>query len=119
MLTIIIGWFWVIIGVFFLIKPQALQKKLQRKGSKRIKKTLFFLTLALSVTLILATIKHQGVLPKVIMIVGIIGLLKAFILLKSKASDKLIAWSANQPLILYRVGGVAYIAVGVALIKFL
>ena len=65
--------------------------------------------------------KWNSILEEIqqIMIVGIIGLLKAFILLKSKASDKLIAWSANQPLILYRVGGVAYIAVGVALIKFL
>ncbi len=119
MLTTIIGWFWIILGVLFIIKPDFLKKRLVKKGNKRVKRTLFFAALILSFTLIAAALKHQGLLPKIIVILGVIGIIKAVIILKSKASDKLLAWAAGRSLLFYRAGGLAYVIIGVILVKFL
>ena len=81
MIAKIIGLVWVIWGIVILIKPEILRKKLQTKGSKKLKKNLFLLTLFLSFTLIIASFKADGLLPKVILVLGILGIFKAFILL--------------------------------------
>jgi len=115
----IIGFIWVIWGILVLIKPEILRKKLQTKGSKKLKKNLFLLTLFLSITLIIASLKASGLLPKILLVLGIIGIFKAFIFLKSKASDRLIAFSASLPLTVYRAGGALYIVIGLSIVKFL
>ena len=119
MIAKIIGLIWVVWGIMILIKPEILRKKLQTKGSKKLKKNLFLLTLFLSITLIIASLKASGLLPKVLLVLGIIGIFKAFIFLKSKASDKLIAFSANLSLTVYRVGGVLYVILGLCMMKFI
>ena len=118
MIAKIIGLVWVIWGIVILIKPEILRKKLQTKGSKKLKKNLFLLTLFLSFTLIIASFKADGLLPKVILVLGISGIFKAFILLKSKASDKLIAFLSNLSLTVYRSGGAFYIVIGLSIMKF-
>ncbi len=119
MIAKIIGTIWVIWGILILVKPEILQKKLQTKGLKKLKKNLFLLTLFLSITLIIASFKAEGLLPKVLLVLGIIGIFKAFIFLKSKASDKLIAFSSNLSLTVYRLAGAVYIAIGFSIMKFL
>lgn len=119
MIAKIIGFIWVVWGILILIKPGILRNSLQKKGSKKIKKNLFLLTLFLSITLIIASLKASGLLPKVLLVLGIIGIFKAFIFLKSKASDKLIAFSANLSLTVYRVGGVLYVILGLCMMKFI
>ncbi len=119
MIAKIIGIIWVIWGIVILVKPEILRKKLQTKGSKKLKKNLFLLTLFLSITLIIASLKASGLLPKILLVLGIIGIFKAFIFLKSKASDKLIAFSANLSLSVYRAGGALYLVLGLIMMKFL
>lgn len=117
MIAKIIGLIWVVWGILILIKPEILRKKLQTKGIKKLKKNLFLLTLFLSITLIVASFKASG-LSKILLVLGIVGIFKAFIFLKSKASDKLIAFSANLSLSVYRAGGAFYIILGLSIIKF-
>jgi len=119
MITKIIGIIWVAWGILILVKPEVLRKKLQTKGSKKLKKNLFLLTLFLSVTLIIASLKASGLLPKILLVLGIMGIFKAFIFLKSKASDRLIAVSAGLSLSVYRAGGAIYIVLGLSMMKFL
>lgn len=118
MLAKIFGLLWIVIGILFFIKPHLLRKKLQAKGTKKLKKQLFTLTLVLSIVLILAALKATGLLPKIIVIVGIIGIFKAFLFLSLKASDKMISWSAQRSLNFFRFGGVAYIVIGIILLNF-
>ncbi len=119
MIAKIIGLIWIVWGILILIKPEILRKKLQTKGSKKLKKNLFLLTLFLSITLIIASFKASGLLPKTLLVMGILGIFKAFIFLKSKASDKLIAFSSSLPLTVYRAGGSLYIVIGLSIMKFL
>ena len=119
MIVKIIGLIWVVWGILILIKPEILRKKLQTKGNKKLKKNLFLLTLFLSITLIIASFKASGLLPKILLVLGIIGIFKAFIFLKSKASDKLVAFSSSLSLTIYRVGGALYVVLGLIMMKFL
>ncbi len=119
MLVKIIGVFWIIIGILFILKPQLLQKRLQKKSTKKIRKNLFLLALFLAFTLILASLRSQGLLPKMIMVLGIIGIIKAFLFLNAKAAGKLIAWISQKPVSIFRLGGAAYVLLGVIMWKFL
>jgi len=118
MLAKIFGLFWIVIGILFFIKPQLLRKRLQTKSIKKLKKQLFVLTLFLSIILILAALKASGLLPKIVVILGIIGIFKAFLILSSKVSDKMISWSAQRSLNFFRFGGAVYVVIGIILLNF-
>lgn len=118
MLANIIGWIFVILGILFLVKPEILKNKLQKKSIKKLKKYLFYLALIISLGLLLASFKMSGVWAKIIAILGIIGVFKAIFLLKAKAADKILEWSSKQPLNLFRFGGAIYIIIGIAILKF-
>jgi len=113
MLIKIFAWIWIVLGILFVIKPELLKKRLEKKGVKKIKKCLFAMTLALSVGLIVAAVYYQGVLAKILIVLGIIGIIKAFFFLKAKSAEKIIEWSAKQPLVLFRAGGCLYIIIGI------
>jgi len=119
MLIKIIGILWILLGILFILKPQILQKRLQKKSTKKVRKNLFLLALFLAFTLILASLKSQGILPKIIMILGIIGIIKAFTFLNAKAAEKLISWISSKPVSIFRLGGVAYVLLGIIMWKFL
>ncbi len=68
MLIRILGYIWIIAGILFLIKPQILKNKLQRKSLRKMKKYFIFLALFLGIVLISVGIKFEGGLAKIIMI---------------------------------------------------
>jgi len=119
MLLNIVGWLWIIFGVLFLAWPQLLQKRLRKKGFKTVKKALFLMTFLLAGGLVSVAFKIKGIISIILMVIGIIGILKAFFLLKSKAAEKLMEWFLKQPLILFRAGGIIYIIVGLIILIFL
>ncbi len=119
MLVKIIGFIWVIFGILVLIKPQILKKKLQTKSIKKLKRSLFLLTIILSATLIITAFKAQGLLSKILMVIGILGIFKGFIFLSNKGAEKLIGLSSRMSLGLYRLGGAIYIVIGLSILKFL
>lgn len=112
MLVKIIGWFWILTGTLFLLKPAILKTKLQKKGAKKVKKILFGVAIVLGFSLITASLKMQGMLSKVIMIAGIVAIIKGTLFLKTKLIEKLLSWLSGQPLIIFRVIAAVYIALG-------
>lgn len=118
MIIKLIGLFWVVMGVVFLIKPEMLKNRLQRKSLKKTKRTLFIFTLILAVSLLWASLGVSGVVPKIIAILGIIGIIKAFFYLNSKTAEKLIEVFAQKPLSVFRAGAGVYILIGIAILTF-
>ena len=112
----ILAWLWIIAGIIFLIKPQILRKKLQKKSIRKIRSILFLLAIFLGSSLISVGIKFDGGLAKLILLAGIISIIKGFFLIKAKTYGKLIEWSAASPVIYFRIGGLCYVAVGVILL---
>lgn len=116
MLAKIIGWVWVIIGILFLIKPNFLKAKLQKKGIKKIKKLLFGIAIVFGIFLIAASGKIQGFVSIIIMILGIIAIIKGVILLKAKFAEELLDWVSRQPILFFRIIALVYITIGVVIL---
>jgi len=116
MLLKIFGWFWIVAGVIFLLKPQILKNRLQKKGLRKLRKYFFALAIILGGLLISVGFRFQGLLAKIVMIIGIIAIFKAVMLLKAKTAEKLMDWSGSQPLIFFRIGACFWIFTGVVLL---
>ncbi len=117
MVSKILGWIWLTWGIIFLLRPQALKTFLRKKASKKVKRFLFMLTIAIAFLFIVAGLESEGVWAKVFMLFGIIAIIKGFFLLKGNISDRLMQWFGRQPLGLYRIMAVAYIILGIIFLK--
>ncbi|MFH1318366.1 MAG: hypothetical protein ABIH71_05075, partial [Candidatus Omnitrophota bacterium] len=109
MLNMVLGWVLIVSGVLFFLNPEKFRKKLQKKSLKQVKRILFFIIILLSGFLISAGWKVEGILSKVIVVLGILGVVKAVFLLKAKAADKILEWWLKQPVIFFKVSAVAYV----------
>ncbi len=116
MLNIILGWFLIITGVLFLLKPEGLRKKLQKKSIKYLRKILFLIGIALAGFFVAAGWKSEGLFSKILMVIGIIGILKAFFFLKAKAAGKIVEWFLKQPVVFFRVGATLQIILGIIIL---
>ena len=117
MLIKLLGWFWIITGTLFFLKPEMLRKKLQRKTLKKLKKYLFFIIIILSLFLMGAAWKSEGILSKIVMVLGIIGIVKALFLLRAKAAENILEWFIKQPSIFFRLAASLQIIIGIIVLK--
>ncbi len=116
MLANLAGWFLIIIGVIFFLKPELLRKRLQRKSHKTARKILFSLIIVISSFIITLAFKTQGALSKILGILGIIGIVKGFLLIKGKLADKLLDLYIKQPVGVFRIWAVIQIAIGASIL---
>lgn len=117
MLVKIIGYIFIILGLFFLIKPAVLKRRLQKKVVKRSRKILFLILLFLGGLFLTAAFKSTGILSKLLIILGIIALIKGLFFLSAKASEKIIGWFSTQPLIIFRFLAITYIILGIIMLS--
>ncbi|UCH12065.1 MAG: hypothetical protein JSW18_04415 [Candidatus Omnitrophota bacterium] len=113
----IVGYIWLGMGIILLIRPQVLKKRLLKKGLRRLRKLFALLALVLGGLLISIGFKFQGILPKILVILGILGIIKGFLLLNSKSSDALFNWAAELPLTYFRIGACCQIAIGIIILS--
>ena len=116
MIATILGWVLIVMGTLFLLKPQALKNRLQKKGLRKMKRYLFFLTISVALLFIGAAGNVPGLWGKILLIFGIIGIIKAFFLLKAKAAEKMMNWFFTKPLSLFRLGGCLYLLIGLLIL---
>lgn len=111
----IIGIFWIIVGLYFVFRPGAFVNRLKRKGVRTVRRTLFPLALFLGITFVSFGLKQPGALPKIILFLGIAGMIKAIVLFNSKLTVKTAEVIAKAPPSFYRAGGLMYILMGMFL----
>ena len=117
MLATIAGWIWILTGILFFVSPGVFRAVLTRRSIKHLRRILFAVTLMLSALLIGIAVRADGIIAKIVMAMGIIGIVKAVFFLASRSSEKVIAWFAQQPLNLFRIGAATQILIGVLLLK--
>ncbi|MFC1709608.1 hypothetical protein ACFL2J_06110 [Candidatus Omnitrophota bacterium] len=116
MLIKLIGWFWLITGILFLIWPQMLRNRLQKKTYKQIRRLLFILAIFIGALLFSAGFRAEGFKAKLLMIIGVIGLLKALLFLKAKAAEKILNWFLKQRLSFFRFCACIQIVIGAVIL---
>ncbi|MBU2541626.1 MAG: hypothetical protein KJ593_06965 [Candidatus Omnitrophica bacterium] len=117
MIVKILGWLFIIWGIVFFLKPEWLKNKLLKKTTKKVKRYLFALAIVIAFLFIVAGLEASGLWAKVFMLFAIVAIIKAFLLLKGKATDRLLEWFSKQPVKLYKSLAVIYIIMGIIFLK--
>ena len=112
----ILGCAWIILGIVFLMKPQMLQNRLQKKGIKKARKYLFAAALALSSMILSIAWNSEGILAKIVFIIGLVGIFKSMFFLKEKTSEKLVEWLSKKPMKFFSIWAAAQICFGMMLL---
>lgn len=110
------AWFWIIFGIMFLVKPEKFRKALQSKGYIAFRNYLFLIAFFISLFLINMAMGHSGVTAKILAVMGIIGIVKAFIVLKSKAAEKIFDWFGKRSARFLKAMAILYIAIGISIL---
>ena len=108
----IVGWMCILIGIVSLFQPEKLRNKMKKQGVKKLRKIFFGIALAFGLFLIKGAWGVPGVLAKILIVLGLIGIAKAFFFLKAKAADAFVAWFLEQPIKYFRFYATAYIVLG-------
>lgn len=113
----IIGILWIILGIWWIMRPQGLKRRFSRKLKKTRRRILFFVIIIISGIFLSAARYSHGIFANILLIIGILGVVKAFFFLTSKASDKIIDWWLEKPLWLWRVWAGGFVLIGLLLQK--
>ena len=116
MLSDLFGGLWVLIGLWWLIKPESLRNRLQRKLNRRMKFMVYGFVFMFGILILGSVIKVQGLVPKIIGVFGMFLAIKAIVAVTSKTSEKFIEWWGSRSLAFFRVWAGFFIAVGAYLI---
>lgn len=116
MLSKILGIIGISIGLLWLARPEALKNRLKKKMNRRFKFIIYGFIIMFGFLLIGSVIGAPGLIPKIVGIIGMIVVIKGILLISSKASDKMLNWWTNRPLVFFRLWALCIIAIGIMLI---
>ena len=105
-------------GIMMLWKPEKARKSLAGQGFGLVKGYIFILAIFLGALLINAANKLNGLLALVILILGIVFLIKSYLFLKKKISNKIQEWMKKVPILYLRCYAVIQIIIGMAMLAF-
>ena len=111
----IIGWLWIILGIWWIMRPQGIKRRFT-KMVKRSRRKVLFIAIILFGGFFFAAAKHaQGFIASILLILGVLAVLKAVFFMTSKASDKILDWWLERPLWLWRVWAGCLVLLGILL----
>ncbi|OIO39220.1 MAG: hypothetical protein AUJ75_01645 [Candidatus Omnitrophica bacterium CG1_02_49_10] len=112
-----IGWIYIALGTWRLIKPQGIKRWFGKKINKALRKVFLALTLIVSGIFINASFRIEGIWSKVLLILGILGIVKGLIFLKGKSFEKIMKWWSDRPLWIWRLWAAFAVAFGIMLLN--
>ena len=112
----IFGSFWILLGLYWLIRPESLKNRLRRKMTWKMRWLVLCLVIAVGALLMGSAIKLEGLFAKVIGIIGIILVIRAIIGITSKSSEKLLEWWGSRPVYVFRIWALIIFGTGIMLV---
>ncbi len=112
----VLGIAWIVLGVLWFLKPEALRSRLKRKMSRALRFTVYGFLFFFGAMIVASVVKIPGILAKVIGLLGIILAIKGVVLMMSKASEKLWEWWLDRPLMLFRVQALIMVIFGMLMV---
>ncbi len=112
----LIAYFLMALGVLFILKPDMMKKRLHKKAYKKARYYIFALALFLGSAFVKIGFAYHGIIPKIIMILGVIAIVKGLFLLKAKAYEHLMDFISSKPLWVFRLFALSYILTGLLIL---
>ncbi len=116
MFSDILGSILIFLGALFFLYPESLRRRLRRKAAWRLRWYFFVTASSLGILLISAGWRHEGLLPKVVMLIGLVALIKGLLFLNSRAVEQVTAWILERPVWHLRIFAVSQMALGGAML---
>ena len=118
MLHKLLGFFLIIFGGIWSIKPTLLQRFIQKKSLKKIRRILFWLLLFFGAYCVSIAISLKGLVSKFgVFLLGIFIIIRGFSFLKAKISEKVVQKLSAVPLSRFRIFACLLLCMGVVLFK--
>lgn len=119
MISKIAGIFWMAMGIIGFIHPKFIQDLFKKKAKKKnfklfISFLLFFGSFALSLFF-----RFEGIMFKILIIIGFVALFKMFLIINSTISNKVNKYLVKINKNYYRIFAIIIIVAGFILFKFL
>ena len=109
----ITGLLWILLGVWWIMRPQSIRRRFRKKVKKTRRKILFLAILVVAGLFLSAARYAHGMLANVLLIAGILVVIKALFVFSSKAADKTIDWWAERPLWMWRLWAAGIVLIGI------
>ena len=116
LLKAILGAIWILLGLWWAIRPESLKARLKRKMNRRIKFTVFFFALVFGIMMAGSVFRAHGLTMKVVGVAGLVITIKVIMILTSKASGKVLTWLGERSVIFFRIWALIFIAMGAAMV---
>jgi len=116
MLSGLIGLVFILFGVLSLLFPESLRRSLRRKAVWKLRRYFFIAAVSFGILLISAGWKQEGILPKILMCLGVVALLKGLLFLNLKATEHVTAWILERPVLHLRIFAVGQIVLGLLML---
>ena len=116
MLTKILGTISVLMGLLWLMKPEALKNRVKKKMNRKLMFIVYGFIIVFGFMIIGSVIGTPGLLPKIIGIAGMIIDIKGILMLTRKGSGKITDWLQAKPLLFFRAWALFIITIGIMLI---
>jgi hypothetical protein len=117
MLTTIAGIIWIILGAGLLWRPQAVTRRIEKKGRKAFTRVLLVIGVSIIGALCSFAFEYAGWLPKLIALAGMIIVIKLFLVARSKFGKHLAEHTKHLTLTHLRLIAVSYLVLGVCLLS--
>ena len=109
---IILGWSWIILGVWWFLWPGRIRKRFARGYRKKMRRLLvvvFFVTVG---TVFSVGRGIEGWLGTLFVVVAVIALIKGLFCLQGKLTDRALDWWERQPDSDYRIAAAGVFVLG-------
>ena len=109
----ITGLAWIILGVWWIMRPQGIRRRFAKKVKRTRRKILFLAGILVAGLFFSAARYAHGALANIFLIAGILGIIKVVFFLTSKTAERIIDWWAEQPLWVWRLWAGCLVLIGV------
>jgi len=116
MLSGLIGLVFILFGVLSLLFPESLRRSMRRKAVWKLRRYFFIAAVSFGILLISAGWKQEGILPKLLMCLGVVALLTGLLVLNLKATEHVTAWILERPVLHLRIFAVGQIVLGLLML---
>ncbi|MDP6686204.1 MAG: hypothetical protein QGI05_04540 [Candidatus Omnitrophota bacterium] len=108
----IVGILWIFAGIWWVMRPQSLKRHFSKMVKKNRRKVLFLVAIFVSGLFFSAAKFAQGILANILLVVALLGIIKAVFILSSKASERMMDWWIDKPLWMWRVWAGGFVLIG-------